>query len=162
MQSKTPTSRLATALGPCETNNIRGRTATVNCVQRRGVNFNNLISVHTTRITTVGRNQSAVQTAPVGNGHVLKFAGVKAHSVRNKVADVVDLVVNSNIDICVITETWLKDCDSVTVAGLSPSGYSFENSSRKAARSRGGLGLMFKSMMRTKLVDAGSFEWNIT
>jgi hypothetical protein len=58
----------------------------------------------------------------------------------------------------------------VTVAGLSPSGYSFENSPRKAVRSGGGLELMFKSMMRTKLklVDASEYrsfelsEWNIT
>jgi hypothetical protein len=115
----------------------------------------------------VGRNQSAVQTVPVGNG-LLRFACANARYVRNKVADVVDLVVNSNIDICVTTETWLKDCDSVTVAGMSPSGYSFENSPRKAARSGGGLVLMFKSMMRTKLVDASEYrsfessEWNIT
>ena len=115
----------------------------------------------------MGRNQSAVQTVPVGNG-LLRFACANARYVRNKVADVVDLVVNSNIDICVITETWLKDCDSVTVAGMSPSGYSFENSPRKAARSGGGLVLMFKSMMRTKLVDASEYrsfessEWNIT
>ena len=53
----------------------------------------------------------------------------------------------------------------MTVAGLSPSGY---NSPRKAVRSGGGLGLMFKSMMRTKLVDASEYrsfessEWNIT
>ena len=75
---------------------------------------------------------------------------------------------NSNIDICVFTETWLKDVDSVTIAALSPNGYCFQNSPRENDRSGGGVGVMYKSIMRTKLMDANQFrsfefsEWNVT
>jgi hypothetical protein len=76
--------------------------------------------------------------------------------------------VNSNIDICVFTETsWLKDVDAVTIAALSPNGYCFQNSPRENDRSGGGVGVMYKSVMRTKLMDANQFrsfefsEWNV-
>ena len=66
------------------------------------------------------------------------------------------------------TETLLKDVDSATVAALSPNGYCFLNSPRENDRSGGGVGVMYKSIMRTKLIDANQFrsfefsEWNVT
>ena len=48
----------------------------------------------------------------------LRFACVNARSVRNKAAETVEHVVNSNIDLCIITETWLKEYDCVTTAVL--------------------------------------------
>ena len=75
---------------------------------------------------------------------------------------------NSNIDICVFTETWLKDVDSVTIAALSPNGYCFQNAPRENDRSGGGVGVMYKSIMRTKLMEANQFrsfefsQWNVT
>lgn len=39
---------------------------------------------------------------------------------EEQVANVVEHVVNDqNIDLCIDTETWLKDCDSFTIAGLA-------------------------------------------
>ena len=98
----------------------------------------------------------------------LRLACVNARSLRNKTADVVDHVVNSNVDMCVVTETWLKDADSVTIAALSPDGYCFQNSPRENDRSGGGVGVMYKSIIGTKLIHANqcsSFEfseWNVT
>ena len=48
----------------------------------------------------------------------LPFACVNARSVRNKIAVIVEHMVNGCIDISTFTETWLKECDSVSVAGL--------------------------------------------
>ena len=126
-----------------------------------GVNYNNLINIP---LTESLRNQYVSPkklTCP-------RFACVNARSLRNKTADVVDHVVNSNIDMCVVTETSLKDADSVTIAALSPDGYRFQNSTRENDRSGGGVGVMYKSIIGTTLIHANqcsSFEfskWNVT
>ena len=98
-----------------------------------GVNYNNLINIP---LTEPLRNQNDADATPK-KLTCLRFACVNARSLRNKTADVVDHVVNSNIDICVFTETWLKDVDSVTIAALSPNGYCFQNSPRENDRSGG-------------------------
>ena len=55
----------------------------------------------------------------------IHFAIVNARSVKNETAILVDHILQEKIDICVVTETWLKDVDSVSVAALSPPGYYF-------------------------------------
>ena len=57
----------------------------------------------------------------------LRFACVNSRSVRNKIAVIIDHMVDSGIDICTITETWLKERDSVSIAGLSTAGFVFRS-----------------------------------
>ena len=129
-----------------------------------GVNYNNLINIP---LTESLRNQYDARVSPK-KLTCLRFACVNARSLRNKTADVVDHVVNSNIDMCVVTETCLKDADSVTIAALYPDGYCFQNSPRENDRSGGGVGVVYKSIIGTKLIHANqcsSFEfseWNVT
>ena len=40
----------------------------------------------------------------------------KIAGIWNKIAVIIDHMVDSDIDICTITETWLKECDSVSIA----------------------------------------------
>ena len=87
------------------------------------MNYNNLINIS---LTESLRNQYDAHVGPKKQ-NCLRFACVNARSLRNKTADVVDHVVNFNIDMYVVTETWLKDVDSVTMASLSPNGYCFQN-----------------------------------
>lgn len=47
----------------------------------------------------------------------------------------------NKIDLCVLTETWLKDEDSVSIS-LSPPGYLFRNCPRPWQRIEGGIGLI--------------------
>ena len=69
---------------------------------------------------------------------------------------------------CVVTETWLKDADSVTIAAVCPDGHCFQNLPRENDRSGGRVGVMYKSIIGTKLIHANqcsSFEfseWNVT
>jgi hypothetical protein len=72
---------------------------------------------------------------------------VNARSVRNKTAEIVEHIVDSNIDICIITETWLKEYDYVTTAALSPNGYGFKGFPRQSNRAGGGTGIMFKDSL---------------
>ena len=37
-----------------------------------------------------------------------------------KTAEIVDHVLSNNIDVCIVTETWLKEADTISIAALSP------------------------------------------
>ncbi len=37
-----------------------------------------------------------------------------------KTAEIVDHILSNNIDVCIVTETWLKEADTVSIAALSP------------------------------------------
>lgn len=103
---------------------------------------------------------------PSSHKKLLRFANVNARSVKNKTASIVDHVLGRKIDVCVITETWLKDKDTVSIAALSPPGYSFKSFPRQSNRLGGGTGVMFNNNFKVSLVDGGekrSFEfseWN--
>ena len=96
-----------------------------------------------------------------------RFANVNARSLKNKTAEVVDHVLNNNIDVCIVTETWLKAVDTVSIAALSPPGYSFANFPRQSNRMGGGAGIMFNTNFKAILKEGGekrSFEyseWNL-
>ena len=97
----------------------------------------------------------------------LRFACVNSRSVRNKIAVIIDHMVDSGIDICTITETWLKECDSVSIAGLSTAGFVFRSFPRQSGRSGGGTGILCKESLNVKSSDCGEFysfefsEWNV-
>ena len=73
-------------------------------------------------------------------GKPLHLANVNVRSVRNKTTDIVDYVITNDADICVVTEAWLKDRDSVSIVALSPPGYIFKNFLRQYKRKVGGTG----------------------
>ena len=54
----------------------------------------------------------------------------------------IDHMVDSDIDICTITETWLKECDSVSIAGLSTAGFVFKSFPRQSDRIGCGTGIL--------------------
>ena len=62
-----------------------------------------------------------------------------------------------------MTETWLTDRDSVSIAALNPTGYSFINFPRPSSRSGGGAGVFFNKSFNLVLSDGGekrSFEFS--
>ncbi len=99
---------------------------------------------------------------------MLRFATINARSLRNKVAVFSDYIVDQNIDVCVVTETWLKDMDTTSIAGVCFPGYSFKSFPRQSNRSGGGTGVMFNSNLYVSLSGGGetqSFEyseWNFS
>ena len=130
----------------------------------RGVN-----KAATTRTVNL-HNLRSLPRAPTSypSSKLLNFANVNTQSIRNKVADVSDHVIESKIDLCAITETWVKDQDTFTVASLnSVDGYAFKYFPRLADRQGGGTGLMYRDNLKVKFVNGHehkSFEfsmWNI-
>lgn len=94
---------------------------------------------------------------------LLRFATINARSLRNKTAVFTDHIVEQNIDVCVVTETWLKNKDTPSIAGICQSGYLFKSFPRQSNRMGGGTGVMFKSGLNVSLSrgeDLQSFEYS--
>ena len=160
----------------------------INIITQRSnkINLNSVPSIELvykipTRIT-VRRNNLCVKTRPrtharkvnvnnlvcvnfVSNPKpdMLRFATINARSLRNKVAVFSDYIVDQNIDVCVVTETWLKDMDTTSIAGVCLPGYSFKSFPRQSNRSGGGSGVMFNTNLYISLSGGGetkSFEYS--
>ncbi len=83
---------------------------------------------------------------------------VNTRSVKGpagKTEDTVNYVLCHNVDVCIITETWLTEKDTVTKAALQPQGYKFKDCPRSVRRG-GGIGIMFKEGFNVTLVTSGS------
>lgn len=83
----------------------------------------------------------------------LNFAVFNSRSVRNKIESIIDYVVENDIGLCTVTETWLNDADSVSIAQLSVAGYFFKNFSRQSQNRGGGTGILFRDSVNVSLVD---------
>ena len=87
------------------------------------------------------------------------FTLFNARSVRNKAMAIKDYVVDNNIDILALTETWLRPgiCDDLEVGILCPNGYRFLHVPRTHGRG-GGVGLLFKDKLRINSVLTDDFQ----
>ena len=73
------------------------------------------------------------------------------------------LVYSAKIDVCAITETWLKSDDDVIRQECQPDGYIFADCPRQSGRAGGGTGLLCRSPLSQSLVRSGdnkSFEFS--
>ncbi|XP_068675499.1 uncharacterized protein [Montipora foliosa] len=102
----------------------------------RSVNLNNLISVTTT-------NSSKI------NCRCVQFCVLNVRSIKNKTMAVKDFVVDQDIDILALTETWLRpgNIDNVEIRTLCPTGYRFLHVPTDHSRG-GGVGLLFKDTLQ--------------
>ncbi len=69
-----------------------------------------------------------------------------ARSVRNKTIAIIDDIIDNDIDLFIITETWLAEDDPVVIGELLPPGYSFMSFPRKSDE-HGGLGIIHKTQI---------------
>ena len=58
-----------------------------------------------------------------GKNKSLQCATINCRSVINKSADLKVEISNNNIDLCALTETWIKEDDTITPLELCPPGY---------------------------------------
>ena len=84
----------------------------------------------------------------LGSSPSLKAALWNARSVRNKTVSVHDFVLENELDILFITESWLGRDDSVIIGELTPPMYSFINVPRPNSTTYGGIGILFKSCLK--------------
>ena len=93
----------------------------------------------------------------------LNFAVFNSRSVRNKIESIIEHVVENDINFCTVTETWLNDADSVSIAQLSVAGYFSKNFSRQSQNRGGGTGILFRDSVNVSLGDGKenkSFEYS--
>ncbi|ELU07332.1 hypothetical protein CAPTEDRAFT_186774 [Capitella teleta] len=125
---------------------VTQRTNRVNqCTQR---NVNNLIHLR--------RDDASVSQKPI----ILELINIR--SVNNKADLIHECIIDNDVGIMAITETWLKESDKITEKDLCPPGHSFLGAPRPASKGRkGGLGFMIAptiSASRTENDDYETFE----
>ena len=92
----------------------------------------------------------------------LTIGCVNVRSIRNKASDFVTSVTDENYDICMVTETWLKEDDSAKRIECTLPGFDFLDVPR-IDRNGGGTGLLAKSRLKARLVHSScksSFEFS--
>ena len=86
---------------------------------------------------------------------------VNMQSVRNKTDLLVDCILENNLDICVVTESWTKPDDQVVLGEITPPGYKLFCNHR-SGRSGGGIVTICKEQLHATCVSTGqkdSFEY---
>jgi len=93
--------------------------------------------------------------------HNINVASVNCRSVRNKTNEIVDYVIDNDVDILGLTETWLHegDSDQKTLGDLTPNGYKLRHLPRSGKKG-GGVAVLYKKSLDVKFVNhkASSFE----
>ena len=80
---------------------------------------------------------------------------LNCQSSRNKSDDIADLIITNNMDILVLTETWLKmSGDETIIATLTPSGFGFHQLARQSRG--GGVAIIFRDYLNIKIVPSQS------
>ena len=82
-----------------------------------------------------------------------KCATINCHSIVNKTADFKVEYIEHNLDVCALTETWMKEGDDTTAMQLCPDGYS-SVSILRAGRIGGGIAIVHNSdiTLRSKTI----------
>ena len=90
-------------------------------------------------------------------GFSLKCGLVNCRSVVNKIPEIQFEIVDHNLDVCALTETWLVEDDTVTPGLIPPPGYAFLSSPRTSGPG-GGVGVVFKKDLAVKRLKNHSFQ----
>ena len=109
--------------------------------------------------------QSAVLTnllniQPTMERHThLSLVHVNAWSIRNKIGLFQHYLLDEEINLCVVTETWLKPDDMVLpreITGeITPPGYDILSQPRYDGRQRGGVAFVYSSLLKVHNITHG-------
>jgi len=79
-------------------------------------------------------------------------------SCRQIATDIHDLIVDTNVDVLMLMETWLySHGDEAYIAAMTPAGYVFRSFPRVGSRG-GGIGFVARTSLSFKPLDYRSFE----
>jgi len=88
-----------------------------------------------------------------------------ARSARNKTTDISDMIIEKNLDLIFITESWIHETgDDVIKAELTPSGYKILNKPRMSGDPGGGIAIIYRSNLQISISNQShenitSFEY---
>ena len=116
------------------------------------VNQYNLVLIKT--INSCSRLQSPVPPAPQKDLH---SSSINCRSVVNKIQDIqLELALN-NLDLCILTETWTMEDDTMTPSRLCPSGYKALSIS-KHGKISGGIAIVYKNDLNISITRGQPFK----
>ena len=114
--------------------------------------YSNLVQVPLTEPAIVHNNTASL----------MRCCLLNARSLKNKGPEFVDYICDSEVDIAVITETWLKSGDSAAKIAATPTGYRLLDHPRPN-RTGGGTGILLRDSLVIKQARVGildSFEYS--
>ena len=77
---------------------------------------------------------------------------INSRSICNKTTILNELVLDNDLDIVAITETWLQKDDTFSASDMTPVGYSFKHIDRNIGRA-GGVGLLHRSSISVTVLN---------
>ena len=101
----------------------------------RAVNWNNLLKI---------RHNSLQSQSILAHHEDLSGALINCRSVINKTQEIQLELIRNKLDLCILTETWIKEGDTVTPTRLCPKGYKSLSISRHD-KIGGGIAIVYKS-----------------
>ena len=88
----------------------------------------------------------------------MRFATTNLRSVRQKSADLSDLISSKQIDILAMTETWLSSCDTAAcLADISHPVFSLSHCPRLSGRG-GGVAFLVRETFKVEIMHTPKFE----
>ena len=93
---------------------------------------------------------------------ITTFCLQNVQSLRNKASDICEFILEHEIDILAVTESWLKPCDSHVIGESTPTGYTLKHVPRTTGRA-GGVAIVYKDCfeleLKPKQLSPKSFEY---
>ena len=77
---------------------------------------------------------------------------INARSVGNKAPNIIEFITENNLDILVITETWLFSEEIAKLKAITPGGYE-PYSAPRDARKGGGVGIICRNVLKCKVKE---------
>ena len=86
----------------------------------------------------------------ISQSRMIDVCLLNARSIRNKTLIIKDFVIDNDVDILTLTETWLNpnSNDQTIINSLCPTGYLFQHVPRE--KREGGVGILFKQSLKLK------------
>ena len=99
-----------------------------------------------------------IKTKPINNS--LKYGVLNARSINNKTEAVVDFILEHQLDVLCVTETWLQVSDSFTANSVTPNGFSIFSNPRLNRRGGGVAAIIKNDLCCKRLANVcfSSFE----
>ena len=83
---------------------------------------------------------------------IKQYTHINARSIRNKVSLSISFMLDHNLDLLFITETWLTTNDSPIIAALNTPPYLFTHLIRDSNNFGGGIGILHRSTLNVSAV----------
>ena len=123
-------------------------------------NLENQKSANLCHLLTVQKSVIQRDTPP---SYLLKAGLVNVQSVRNKIDHIIEAIISHDLDILILTDTWLTtdDKDQFFIRALNIKGYKFYSFPRGNNTEHGGVGIIIRSSINIRSAsqcDSTNFE----